>query len=1332
MLTFHHIRRIKSLLKISLFALSLARGAIAWGTDYTWNDSVTSGNWTDSANWLPATGYPGAGDTVFIPGNAETSITLTSDITIKTITFNSEAGSKITLVLNSHSLTCTERVYLVDETENTNSGNVVLTGDGNLQTQSFDFPNQNGDNEHTFVIGSAISDTKTVLTITKTLWANSSKKLTFSGYGYLYMPNGGGNVDYGPSNITYSIDSSHRLPYEGGDATYTCTANVQESTPDGATVTFTKANYDLYSGAQTVRFPFTVSITGSSTYTLNGTQLSEGSYTGNSPSATGTSPITVAYNGSPATFTLSCNATPSVKGEGITIIFYSPDGYNPSDSFMELGRISWYYQTPTWTGSGGDNLWTTEGNWSGISEISDLQNLSDYDIEISVTDTTKCPLIDETMSVSVKSLEITGGSLVTQTGGKLSLSSIKTGTSTGKFIQTGGILELTNDGDTAASINGFSTAFTLKNLSIAENASFSMPFDMSLDLLILNSGCTFSKNSKNLTLGWLQAETHNYSGSSDSDISLTDDFEADSIIIRLRDGNVYAEKSLTAKKDFIIGGAKYNSSALKYPHFTKRPDSWYQDFADTDLEIEDGVSVDESSALILSSGVVLTAGTSGQGNLYINGATLTGDSSTNSLVIPQNDSPENFCAEAVNSVISNINVICSDGSTDGSKAQLPAEGCTLTNSANFDDADFEITQAYTVSDCRIFLEFDGGSSGRELRNNGGELNLSSVLAAITTSDSSSFTAAYGSKNGSDEPEENPSSFYLYTSNTSWNTDASGDYSGSGNYTDSSGDYRTVTPYLTIPQYISGSNGNISCGYVITDKWGKRLKSYSPFTSVADGIPEAEKCTRSYPTFKTVSGCIGSDRIILSFTSPIVSDISKLSYYDNDSGQAISISESLTSLLPSCFEVFYFDDNGNAVTSDDLKIDSSRNARISESSSSEKLGLVTLYLNRNLTLSDMETYYIRLIQHPSYKGITKDPVTMKSGYYVTFIQQCDKSHSEAGKNYMIMNSAHTISDFAAGAVISSYAYSSGQSSGGESIEDIYKNVYGSNSYAVHDFSKAQKNFGSVTYGTEITLISKGYDGSSSNSSLPYNIRLYISDSPDSASLFSDYNASFGKNLNCWLPALSETESIFENYESSHNSHYWEFSSSLISENEPEKGYTFKIEEDAIKQMAGGSQLSFLYALCDSSKKLLTRYLAPQLNDSVTGTYNLTDSKKVPLFSFTLTDTSDPASLEMWYITLKSITEQRGGVTILNNVINAANGEQTVLKVNMPSSGNLDVIVMTIDGNIIKYLAHGSASAGEHIYHWDGKNKAGSPVSRGLYFVIVKAPGIDENRKVMVVK
>ena len=115
-----------------------------------------------------------------------------------------------------------------------------------------------------------------------------------------------------------------------------------------------------------------------------------------------------------------------------------------------------------------------------------------------------------------------------------------------------------------------------------------------------------------------------------------------------------------------------------------------------------------------------------------------------------------------------------------------------------------------------------------------------------------------------------------------------------------------------------------------------------------------------------------------------------------------------------------------------------------------------------------------------------------------------------------------------------------------------------------------------------------------------------------------------------------------------------------------------------------------------------------------------------------DTTDIGTLDLWSFRLKGITSQRGGVTILNNVINAEKGEKTVIKVDVPSEGKLNVIVMTLDGNIITYLHRGSAKAGENYFTWDGKNRNGNLVARGMYFIRVVGSDFDETRKVMVVK
>lgn len=1326
MINFRSFPKIKILLRAAVLAGLILNLQGVWARDYTWKNTVTSGNWTDSANWTPSTGYPGqnSADTASFTGSSEITVTLDSDLTVCGLNFNTAGSSKITVNLNSKKLTCSGDLILVDATSNNRAGNVELTGNGELQTQTFDFPNQGSNEyEHTFVIGPDDSSSSTTLTITKTLWANSEKKLTFSGTGYLYMPNGGGNVDYGPSNITYNIESTRRRPYTGGEATYTCTTSVHESSPDGATVIVTKANYTYNSGAQSVRFPMTVEIVGNASYSLNGTPLTNGNYTGNSPATNGNSPINVSYNGSPATYTLSCSATSFSKGDGIRIIFYSPDGYNPSDSFMELGRITWYYQTPTWTGAGSNQFWTNTDNWIGLTGISDIRDLKDYDIEISQKDLSKTPVIND--NVSVKSLTITTGSRVTLQKGTFSTEKIETAGIGSSFTwddsdpSYGGIVELRKSTSYTEPLkyafNDTST-ISIKTLSIGESLNFSMPVDMNLTMLILNSGCTFSKNGHNLSLGWLQAQTSSYSSPANKNITLSDSFEADSIIFLLRDGSININENLTARKDIIIAGPNYNSSSLKYQHFTRRPSGWVQSFTETSLDINSGDPVSSSSTLSIAAGKSLTAGTSGQGNLYINGATLTGTSGS-SLVIPQNDSPENFCAEAINSTISNITVTCADGTSDGSHAQLPATGCSLTGCTNFDSEEFGISSANTVSDNRIFLKFP-----RPIRK---------IIspAAIKTSDGTGFTAECASETGTDAPANPKISLYLYTENTTWNTDASGTSAGSGNYTNSSGEYRTVIPYLVIPQYITDSSGKVTCGYVITDKWGKRLKSYSPdasaFKDVTDGIPEDKKTKRTPPEFSLSLSPVNNNQIVLGFSKPIITSSSKISYYI-DSDNRISISQTMEELLPRCFEIVSIDPAGNAASAD-IQIDKTSRASISQSSTG--LSTITLTLTRNITLSDIENLYIRLIAPKDDSGnllypiTTYDHQTGKTGLAVSFIQESDKAHTKDGAIYMALNTAHSISDFAIGAINPSYAYNSGISDGGEDLASAYRNIYGEGSSAVHDFSKNQKNYGTISYGSEITLVSKST--SSINS-----LKLFITDDVDSDSFFKTFSSNFDKQSEAWLPNL--TGKIFNYYSSALNSNFQTFNGEAIKSGASNQGFNTIIPKESVIKMKSGSQLSFVYTICDSSQNPLSHILSPIMTNTETGTYDLSKSISYPLFAFNLSNSSDLLSLSPWYITLKSITEQRGGVTILNNVINAAAGEKTVLKVNMPSSGNLDIMIMTIDGNIVKYLAHGNAGAGEHFYYWDGRNNAGSEVARGMYFVIIKGPGIDENRKVMVVK
>jgi flagellar hook assembly protein FlgD len=62
----------------------------------------------------------------------------------------------------------------------------------------------------------------------------------------------------------------------------------------------------------------------------------------------------------------------------------------------------------------------------------------------------------------------------------------------------------------------------------------------------------------------------------------------------------------------------------------------------------------------------------------------------------------------------------------------------------------------------------------------------------------------------------------------------------------------------------------------------------------------------------------------------------------------------------------------------------------------------------------------------------------------------------------------------------------------------------------------------------------------------------------------------------------------------------------------------------------------------------------------------------------------------------------------------------------------ILVFDLSGSIVNVLQRGSQSPGQYTTAWDGKNRGGRSVARGIYFVRVVGPGFDEIRKVLVVR
>jgi len=155
--------------------------------------------------------------------------------------------------------------------------------------------------------------------------------------------------------------------------------------------------------------------------------------------------------------------------------------------------------------------------------------------------------------------------------------------------------------------------------------------------------------------------------------------------------------------------------------------------------------------------------------------------------------------------------------------------------------------------------------------------------------------------------------------------------------------------------------------------------------------------------------------------------------------------------------------------------------------------------------------------------------------------------------------------------------------------------------------------------------------------------------------------------------------------------------------------------------GGDEVQFVFKLQDNSGK--------DIMIDVDG-----DGTRIPLYALALPNgvTQSLPFVDLWSFKMENVTKQRGGVTILNNVIDVGIREETVIQLDMPQDGDVNIYVMTLDGNIVQHLENGHVSAGTHYYRWNGTNGSGSAVARGLYFIRVLGSGIDETRKVLCVK
>lgn len=492
---------------------------------------------------------------------------------------------------------------------------------------------------------------------------------------------------------------------------------------------------------------------------------------------------------------------------------------------------------------------------------------------------------------------------------------------------------------------------------------------------------------------------------------------------------------------------------------------------------------------------------------------------------------------------------------------------------------------------------------------------------------------------------------------------------------------------------------------VTDLAGNLMKS-----------AEAKSVDRVSPRFNMTSAKVSGNKLYVVFNKEINLEPVELEFSDGTK-KSFGISDSLRFIkIPADGHKF---EDSDVVS--DLCIEK-ETVPLKTYSSATFTGLI-FTLNRNVTLKDVKNYYIQSFSPESGKFI--DPFTGIKDVKVTAI-------TDVNGNYMSHGDAHALSDFAVDVVNPVYAYDDRFM---EEKIGFSASAAAQSNLSVREWDEDQQKDGTLLTEHNLFVVTSQDSGNSEDAeSLPEKIIMYYDKSPDSDSVSKEYNKNLEQNLRVWIPSLvpvdtsgSSTERISSLTALAPATN----STNLFAAGEVSKNIAkFTLDWETMEKngYSSGNQVSFLFGLAEPDGSPVKICHAPAY-DEITGVYRL---EPQPLFALRLKNSNDPVSLDLWSFRLKSAVLQRGNVTIFNNVIDVNKGEMSVVRVNMPSEGKLDVIVMTLDGNIIRYLQHGTASAGEHNYSWNGTSKSGKKVARGLYFVRVFGNGIDETRKIMVVK
>ena len=516
------------------------------------------------------------------------------------------------------------------------------------------------------------------------------------------------------------------------------------------------------------------------------------------------------------------------------------------------------------------------------------------------------------------------------------------------------------------------------------------------------------------------------------------------------------------------------------------------------------------------------------------------------------------------------------------------------------------------------------------------------------------------------------SFYLKANNSyRWNFDASG--TNIGNESDSTGNKNNRTIDLSIEKALD------TLFFTLTDEHKNRISSYSAEPTSAENDREgfrftatASRCILGQMHIALTLADFNSDKLYIYFDAALSDNITWQTNNETSTETSFKFYESPTSTIPT-----------------DLKVTS-----VNKNSLNDK-GLI-LTLNRPLTYDELQ-YGIKIEYGSSFLFNNK-------------IHSTDRFLVYSGES-------HCISDFIVNTLDVQYA-----------IDDKFEFLsldsdFNTSILSIRDFSEHSKN-NNIFSEQDFILVTKPLALNNDGDSI-FNYKLYADITPNSRA--DTFFQITDLETRAWIPNDANTPISGFSTELNTSSNLTNSTEGKISQEVTSEGdikYTFHNNPTLPNCLnwAEGSEIQFMFEVLNSDGSQIM----------INHKFDEAASEVTPLYELRLKDQNTLSSLDLWSLNIKQPTRQRGGVSIFSNVINATNKEFCSIEVNTSKEGSLRVIVMTADGNVVKYLENGRKPQGQYYYFWNGTNNSGKSVARGIYFIRIVGSGIDETRKVMVVK